>query len=256
MKNFFLGLVLFGACSIQAQSINDFKYVIIPDTFTGFDQNQYRLNYLLMRMMEDKKYVVLKSDHSDWPQEVIQNSCLALNADVIKGKLFLKNKVELTFTDCQGKEMGRFEGISSEKEYLKGYQEALKNAIQYVKLSFPKELDYKAKPMEKATNTQTVQIDVNGNVSEKNIIENGIEFKNGKQILILTGMKDGSYLLIQKENSAIIAQMKPSSREGIYHVSVIDPNGNYSTIGFYDQKTLGIEFKNPEGKFVLTEFKK
>jgi len=256
MKNFFLGLVLFSACSLQAQSVNDFKYVIIPDKFTGFDQNQYRLNYLLLRMMEDKKYIVLKSDNSNWPQEVIQNSCLALNADVIKGKLFLKNKVELTFTDCQEKEIARFEGISSEKEYLKGYQEALKNAMQYVKLSFPKELEYLAKPTEKATNTQTVQIEVNGNISENSIIENGIEFKNGGQILILSGMKDGSYLLIQKENSALIAQMKPSSKEGIYHVNIIDTKGNYSTIGFYDQKTLGIEFKNPDGKFALTEFKK
>ena len=53
-----------------------------------------------------------------------------------------------------------------------------------------------------------------------------------------------------------MAQLKPSSREGIYHTTVISPDGNYTTIGFYDEKTIGIEFKNNSNEFILTEFKR
>lgn len=256
MKNFLSGLLFFSFFLSYAQEVNDFKYIIVPDKFSDFDKNQYRLNYFLLRLLEEKKYEVLLSDQSKWPEAVVQNPCLALNSDVKKGKVFLKIKLDLVFTDCQGREIGKLEGISNEKEYQKGYQEAIRNATQKLKNSFPKELDYKTLVATNKVQTGTNPIEIQGNISEKSWLEKGIEFTNGAQTLILTGMKDGTYILIRKNNQEIIAQLKPSSREGIYHTTVLSPDGNYTTIGFYDEKTIGIEFKNNSNEFILSEFKK
>lgn len=247
--------ILINSTFAFSQNVNDFKYIIIPDKFTGFEENEYRMNYHLMRFLTEKKYEILKSNSSEWPKEVKENTCLALTADVIKGKKFLKNKVDVVFTDCQGKEVESLEGISSEKNFAIGYPDALKNAVHMLRISYPRKLDYQPQtvPVIPASNPQ---IKIEGNISENSWLESGIEFTNDLQSVILTEQKDGSFILIDKNNSSIIGQMKPSSKEGIYHVTVSDSKGNYHTIGFYDQKTLGIEYMVSPNRYSLTEFKK
>ncbi len=256
MFKYLLGLSFVLCTSISfAQNISDFKYVIIPDSFSDFENNQYRMNYHLMRLLAEKKYEVLKTNTSEWPQEVKENSCLALTSNILKGKKFLKNKVELVFTDCQGKEIDRLEGISNEKDYATGYPDALKSAIQMLRISYPKQLDYQPKSTQ-IISANTPEIKIQGNISENSWIDSGIEFKSGSQTVILTEQKDGSFILIDKKTSSIIGQLKSSSKEGIYHVTVSDPKGNYHTIGFYDGKNLIVEFKNTDSYFTPTEFKK
>ena len=238
-----------------SQNESDFKYVIVPEKFSNFEQNEFRMNYHLIRLLEDKNYEILNTNPESWPEEVKQNVCLALKADVIKGKKFLKNKVDLVFTDCQEKEINRHEGISSEKNYVTGYPDALKNAVQTLRNSFPKKLDYQPKSVSYVT-TPSPEIKIQGNISENSWKEKGIEFSNGNQTVILTELKDGSYILIQKDNSAIIAQLIPSSKEGIYHTTIQGSAGNYYTIGFYDGSKLSIEFKNDNQSYQLTEFLK
>lgn len=53
-----------------------------------------------------------------------------LNADVVKLNKFLKNALELKFTDCKGNVVGSYEGVSKIKEYDKGYQEAMRFAVR------------------------------------------------------------------------------------------------------------------------------
>ncbi len=256
MFKYLLGLSFVLCTSISfAQNISDFKYVIIPDSFSDFENNQYRMNYHLMRLLAEKNYEVLKSNTSEWPQEVKENACLALTSDLLKGKKFLKNKVELIFKDCQGKEIDRLEGISNEKDYATGYPDALKNAVNMMRISYPKELNYQPKTAP-VMSVATPEIKIQGNISENSWMDSGIEFKNDSESVILTEQKDGSFILIDKKSSSIIGQLKSSSKEGIYHVTVSDPKGNYHTIGFYDGKNLIVEFKNTDSSFTPTEFKK
>lgn len=254
-KSIICFFILINSTIAFSQNISDFKYVIIPDSFSDFEDNQYRMNYHLMKLLTEKKYEVLKSNSAEWPQEVKENACLALTADLIRGKKFLKNKVNVVFTDCQGKEIENMEGISNEKEYAIGYPDALKNAVNMLRISYPKELDYQPQtvPVIPVSNPE---INLQGNISENSWIESGIEFTNGSQSVILTEQKDGSFILIDKKNTSIIGQLKPSSKAGIFHVTISDPNGNYHTIGFYDQNTLGIEYKVSPDHYSLTEFKK
>lgn len=238
-----------------AQNVSDFKYVIIPEKFSEFDKNEYRINYHLMRLLGEKKYEILNANPSEWPEEVQKNSCLALNSDILKGKKFLKNKVELVFTDCQGNEIERLEGISNEKSYAVGYPDALKNAVQSLRISFPKELDYQPKTTTIPT-VPTPEIKTQGNISENSWIDSGIEFQNDGQSIILTEQKDGSFILIDKNTSSIFAQLKPSSKKSVYHVTISDPSGNYHTIGFYEDQNLTIEFKSKDNQFSAKSYKR
>lgn len=255
MKSLVLSLALICFGNIYAQSISDFKFVLIPDELTDFEENQYRMKTHLQRFLESKKYVVLNSNPTEWPEEVRQNPCLAVTADIRKVRKVLKNKVAVEFKDCTKKQILVLEGESNIKELNTGYPDALKKSFQLLRASHPKDLSYENTPT--TITTQEIQaVKVQGNISENSWLESGIEFKNGSETVILTGLKNGSYILIRKENSEVMAQLKPSSREGIYHTTVISPDGNYTTIGFYDEKTIGIEFKNNSNEFILTEFKK
>ncbi len=255
MKSLFLGVVLICFGNMYAQNISDFKYVLIPDELTDFEENQYRMKTHLQRFLESKKYVVLNSNPTEWPEEVRQNPCLIVTADIRKVRKVLKNKVAVEFIDCTKKQILVLEGESNIKELNTGYPDALKKSLQLLRASNPKDLSYENTPT--IMTTQEIQaVKVQGNISENSWLESGIEFRNGTQTVILSGLKDGSYILIRKENSEVMAQLKPSSRKGIFHTTVISPDGNYATIGFYDEKTIGIEFKNNSNEFILTEFKK
>ena len=254
MKNLVFLFSIFFFSSLNAQNISDFKYVIIPDSFADFEDNQYRINYHLLRQMEAKKYEALKADPTTWPEEVRKNPCLALTPSLKKGKQFLKNKITVSFKDCKNKEIASYEAVSNEKEFAVGYPDAMKIALQNLQVSLPKELPYE---ISEISNTSILnEIKPQGNISENSWIESGIEFRNGSQTVILTEQKDGSFIVIQKNNSSIIAQLVPSSKQGIYHATIVNPEGNYNSIAFYDGKTLGIEYRITSNQFSLTQFDK
>lgn len=254
-KSIICFFILINSTIAFSQNISDFKYVIIPDSFADFEDNQYRMNYHLMKLLTEKKYEILKSNSAEWPQEVKENACLALTADLIRGKKFLKNKVNVVFTDCQGKEIENREGISNEKEYAAGYPDALKNAVNMLRISNPKELDYQPQTLP-VIPVSNPEINLQGNISETSWIDSGIEFQNASETVILTEQKDGTFILIDQKTSAIFAQLKPSSREGVYHATISDASGNYHTIGFYDGENLSIEFKSNANRFESKTYKR
>lgn len=53
----------------------------------------------------------------------------------------------------------------------------------------------------------------------------------------------------------MIGQLKPSSREGVYQVTVLGPKEKYTTTGFYDGSSLAIDFIE-NGKSKTEEFSK
>src|SRR5690606_14631570 len=133
-KHLFFLIFLANLSFLNAQNVNDFKYIVIPSQFLGFDENQYELNRYLGIQLIKKNYEILSGDSGEWPAEVQQNPCLALNAMVTKEKSFLKNKLSLKFTDCTRKILFEKEGESKIKEFGKGYQDALKQITNSIAL--------------------------------------------------------------------------------------------------------------------------
>ncbi len=127
-------LVLSVHMSSLAQSIiNDYKYVTVAEKFDFLkSKNQYKLNDLTSFLLTKSGFMVLNAADNK-PQDLYQNNCLGLNANIINTKGFLKTKLHLELVNCRNEVVFTSEtGSSKEKEYKKAYHEALRNAFNSV----------------------------------------------------------------------------------------------------------------------------
>ena len=122
-------LILSATTSLWAQlSINDYKYVSVPDKFDFLKSNdQYQLNSLTKFLLKKNGFTVLnKSDN--YPMDLAQNKCLLLNSNVVKIKGLLTTKLQLLLTNCNNVVVFSSEiGKSKLKDFQKAYHEALRN---------------------------------------------------------------------------------------------------------------------------------
>lgn len=115
-----------------AQSINDYKAVIIPLKYEFMkSDNQYRLATLtkfnLSKAGFDAYYI------NEEKPIGLGDRCRLLDLDVINEKAFLATKLYVVFKDCYGKIVVQSEiGLSREKSYEVAYSEALNKAFESV----------------------------------------------------------------------------------------------------------------------------
>ena len=119
--------------SYTQSSINDYKYVTVAEKFDFLkSKNQYKLNDLTSFLLTKSGFMVLNAADNK-PQDLYQNNCLGLNANIINTKGFLKTKLHLELVNCRNEVVFTSEtGSSKEKEYKKAYHEALRNAFNSV----------------------------------------------------------------------------------------------------------------------------
>lgn len=131
MKRYLLLLLVCTALSGYAQhTINNYKYVLVPEQFSFFKQiDQYGLNNLTKALLEEKGFTVY-FDNKDLPADIANNKCRAMNADLIEKKGMFTTTLTLVLKDCQGNVVFKGkEGKSREKEFNASYNEALRNAF-------------------------------------------------------------------------------------------------------------------------------
>ena len=126
-------LLLAMAIAVIARSqntINNYKYVLVPERFEIFKQdNKYGINTLTKSLLESVGFQSFMTN-DELPEDVINNKCNALKAELVEKRKFLATDLSLVLKDCQGKIIYKSEeGISREKEYNIAYTEALKNAF-------------------------------------------------------------------------------------------------------------------------------
>lgn len=237
MKNLIAALLLCSFSTINAQETNDYKYINIPEKFTNFDQDQYQLNNRLRYLLTQKKYEILATDKSLWPQEVIQNPCLALNADIKKVKSFLNNKLEVSFADCAQKNIETFEGTSKIKEFDKGYQEAIKLALnklktQNAKTSIPM---VKLEQPKRIVNEVSIPEPKGVEVTISNLLTDGS--KNYQKI----DLQNGGFMIMSENGNQVIAKFETTSKTGVYRVAVTNGNTSYSSVGYSNGNSISYE---------------
>jgi len=131
MKRYVLLLLVFVSFSVYAQNtINNYKYVVVPEKFSFLKQNdQYGLNNLTKSLLAEKGFTVY-FDNTELPSEVANNKCQALNADVLEKSGMFTTTLTLLLKDCQGNIVFKSkEGKSREKEYRVSYNLALREAF-------------------------------------------------------------------------------------------------------------------------------
>jgi len=123
-------LAVFFAGLVRSQSINSYRYVLVPERFSfQKEDNQYGLNTLTKALLEGIGFTAFMTSEA-LPPEVAANKCGALKADVIEKKKFLTTVLILQLKDCQGTVVyASGEGKSREKEWEAAYSEALRNVF-------------------------------------------------------------------------------------------------------------------------------
>jgi hypothetical protein len=126
--------VLLTATVYSQNSINNYKYVIVPDKFDfSRTENQYGLNNLAKLLLDEKGFTAFVGD-AGLPPEVVANKCNALKAEVTEKKGLFVTNLTLVLKDCQGNIIFKSkEGKSREKEYHLAYDQALRDAFVSLK---------------------------------------------------------------------------------------------------------------------------
>ncbi|MES2063838.1 MAG: hypothetical protein V4456_18075 [Bacteroidota bacterium] len=133
-------LVLFLLISLSAYSqstINNYKYVVVPEKFTQFKEPyQNLLKSLTKGLLEDKGFTVY-SENDGVPSEVANNKCQALKADLLQKGGMLTTEITLLLKDCQGNVVYKSNtGKSREKDYSTAYNLALRDAFTSVSYTY------------------------------------------------------------------------------------------------------------------------
>lgn len=130
MKKQFLFIALLLSSLGIAQSINDYKAVIIPLKYDFMKtENQYRLATLTKFNLNKAGFEAYYTNE-DKP---LINRCSLLDLDVVNEKGFLTTKLYVVFKDCYGKVVFQSDlGVSREKSFEVAYNEALNKAFESV----------------------------------------------------------------------------------------------------------------------------
>ena len=128
---FFSILFFTNVSAIAQNSINDYKYIIIPTSFDFLkEQDQYQLNSLTEFLFNKYGYTAFMQNE-ELPEDLRNNRCLGLYADVKKIKRsLLKTKIQIDLKDCQDNiiQSSRI-GETRIKEFDKAYNVALRDAF-------------------------------------------------------------------------------------------------------------------------------
>jgi hypothetical protein len=140
--------VLITIAGYSQNTINNYKYVLVPEKFEIFKtENQYGLNTLTKMLLEDKGFTVYMASAA-LPPDLAANKCSALKAELVDKKGFFVTSITLVLKDCQGTIVFKSkEGKSREKEWQAAYDEALRDAYTSLK-SAPYSYDSTAAPLQ------------------------------------------------------------------------------------------------------------
>lgn len=130
-RNVLLLFLLVSVAGYAQTSINNYKYVVVPEKFDFLkDANQYGLNFLTKALLENKGFTVY-FDNQDLPKDIATDRCSALKAEVAQRKAIFSTNLTLTLKDCQGNVIFKSkEGKSREKDWATSYNEALTDAFK------------------------------------------------------------------------------------------------------------------------------
>ncbi|MBG6187966.1 hypothetical protein [Flavobacterium sp. CAN_S2] len=206
MKKSFLFLLILFVSYSYAQSVNDYKAVIVPlkyDFLNG--ENQYRLSTLTKFNLNKAGFVAFYNKET-FPIEY-SNRCDLLYIDVVKESGFLTTKLSITMKDCNEKIIFQsIVGKSKEKDYQVAYNEALNEAFQSVY-----DLQYKYSGAVVKTEPIVVQTQSAPVVSEKAIVaESKVNVESKDANLLYAQATPTGFQLIDSTPKVVMKLFKTS----------------------------------------------
>ncbi len=207
MKNLFLSLIIFGGiCSVTAQDVNDYKYVIVPESFDFLkEKNQYQLNALTKFLFEKHGFEVFMSK-DEKPEDLKRNSCLALDANVKNESGLLKTKLVVTLEDCNDHIVFTSkEGRSKKKKYKPARHEALRDAFTSIE-----ELNYSYR-----ANQNEITAPTSADGTKENIQNDKIKPKEAKEAEVAKSVPDKDPVETPVKESEIV-EKEARAKDQVY----------------------------------------
>ena len=132
IKKIIFTFVLFNIMNLSfaQSSLNDYKYVVVPNKYDFLKEaDKYKLNSLTKFLFEKNGFTaVMQNDN--YPKDMQNNRCLALGSDVISTSSMFKTKLQVVLKDCNNNVVFESKvGETREKDYAKAYNFALRNAF-------------------------------------------------------------------------------------------------------------------------------
>ncbi len=206
-------LMLFNVKGISQESVNAYKYVIVPTSYNFLNEpDQYQVNSLTKFLFEKLGFTTLMAD-AEFPEDLNNNRCLGLYADVEKHKAFLNTKLQVHLKDCNNKIVISSQiGESREKEYSKVYNLALREAFK----SFD-DLNYSYKPSSniaaKSTSNPTVA-DASQAQEEIDRLKREVEALKDKQVQnVVVAAEVAKSVTVDKAPAEVKETVKPMVKE-------------------------------------------
>ena len=169
MKKLLTSIFIFGCMLMaSAQDINNYKYVIIPETyaFTG-DVDEYRLNSLTKYLFEQNGFNTLMKTEEK-PLDLNRDNCLGLQVKVEDESGLFVTKLVLKLLDCNDQVVFESpEGRSREKDFQVAYHEALRDALKSIE-----RIDYNYTENDKSENIPVVEVTGIPVAANKEVAEN------------------------------------------------------------------------------------
>ena len=130
-KNVFIILFSLALNLSFSQSVNEYKYALVPSKFSFLNEvDQYKLNTLTKLLMGKYGFVAFLNNEI-LPDEVLNNNCNKVYVDVVKSGGVFTTKLSIVLKDCKNNVLfTTAEGKSREKEFKIAYNEALRDAFK------------------------------------------------------------------------------------------------------------------------------
>jgi hypothetical protein len=204
MKKCIILLLVFASSHGFSQTINDYKYAIVPSKFAFLNEkDQYRLNTLTKMLMEKYGFITF-FDTDILPAEVANDNCNKVFVEVQNNGSMFITKVSVVLKDCKNAILfTSAEGKSREKEYQTSYNQALREAFD----SF-ETLGYKY------NGNGNSNSNVNGNVKENNnlkVSNLNVENKIANDLALFAQPIENGFQLIDSTPKVIMKIYKTSS---------------------------------------------
>lgn len=140
---FILLYICFQFNGLAQESLNQYKFVIVPNSYSFFnEEDKYQLNSLTKFLFNKYGFTAFLANE-EFPQDLTEDRCKGLFADVVEEKGLFKTKLRIDLKDCTGRlVMSSKVGETREKEFTKSYNLALRDAFETFQ-----NVDYKYQPV-------------------------------------------------------------------------------------------------------------
>lgn len=244
-----LGLLsVFLLVAINAQTVGDYKYVMIPSEFATLKEN-YGMDTILRNSLKSKKYIVLSAEKSNWPNDALINPCKILNADVLNEKSLLRNKISLQFKDCNNKIIYSEKSSSTIKEFEPGFLDAMRQAAAKIPVSNPANTSVGTAPANETIAMQTNNSAANSKAQD--IKKSAQKYSKGNLTLQKIQIDESQFILVDGNSSVPFATFKTTAKNDVFRVKLASGE---STLGYYENGNIVIEIPLNTGDFVKEVF--